>query len=179
MQITSVLGGSARYPSAPTLSSNICFSNAPFANQPIWISQQRFFLQRSTMSPQSESALGRGTSHTAVSLRKAKKREADRKSQQAARERTKNRMAFLEALVLDFEQQDPTKNTKEHLRQLDEVRAERDSLEHALSSIERIIKGRKRCHPAPSSVDSLPRENQSTPPPENADNSGFGDIGDL
>ena len=131
------------------------------------------------MSPQSESALGRGTSHTAVSLRKAKKREADRKSQQAARERTKNRMAFLEALVLDFEQQDPTKNTKEHLRQLDEVRAERDSLEHALSSIERIIKGRKRCHPAPSSVDSLLRENHSTPPPENADNSGFGDIGDL
>lgn len=128
------------------------------------------------MSPQSESTRIRGTSHAAVALRKAKKREADRKSQQAARERTKNRMAFLEALVLDFEQQDPTKNAKEHLRQLDQVRAERDSLEQALSAIERIVKGRTR----PGTADSLPYENQSSSPPDNADNSsGFGDIADL
>ncbi|KAI0168406.1 hypothetical protein BJ166DRAFT_590849 [Pestalotiopsis sp. NC0098] len=128
------------------------------------------------MSPQSDSTRIRGTSHAAVALRKAKKREADRKSQQAARERTKNRMAFLEALVLDFEQQDPTKNAKEHLRQLDQVRAERDSLEQALSAIERIVKGRTR----PGTADSLPCENQSSSPPDNADDSsGFGDIADL
>ncbi|ETS81743.1 hypothetical protein PFICI_06745 [Pestalotiopsis fici W106-1] len=134
------------------------------------------------MPPQTEPATSRGTTHTAVSLRKARKREADRKSQQAARERTKNRIAFLEALVLDLEQQDPTSNAQELIRQHDEVRAERDSLAQALSAIERIIKDRKGHRPAPGSANAPPCDNQSSPPPDDgqrSDNSGFGDTGYL
>lgn len=69
---------------------------------------------------------GKGTD-TATS-RRMRKRELDRRCQRIARERTKNRIAYLEGLVEDFRKQDSTGRVATLMKQLSDIAKERDTL---------------------------------------------------
>jgi len=76
---------------------------------------------------------------TAVSARILKKRETDRKCQRMIRERTKSRIAYLEALVEEFRQQDSSGRVETLMNQLSEMKEERDGLAKKVKNIENII----------------------------------------
>ncbi|RDW79748.1 hypothetical protein BP6252_04386 [Coleophoma cylindrospora] len=75
-----------------------------------------------------------------AAAKRMKKRELDRKCQRMARDRTKARMAYLEGLVEDFQQQDSSGHIAALMSQLAEVRKERDTLAQTLQSIARLSK---------------------------------------
>ena len=81
----------------------------------------------------------------AVSARILKKRETDRKCQRMIRERTKTRIAYLEGLVENFRQQDSSGRVETLMKQLSDLKDERDTLAKQVKNIESIIspKGRE------------------------------------
>lgn len=75
-----------------------------------------------------------------VDSRRLKKRELDRRCQRLARERTKNRIAYLEELVDDFRKQDASGQIANLMRQLADVQKERDELAKTLKTIANSIR---------------------------------------
>lgn len=84
-----------------------------------------------------------GESQPAVSARILKKRETDRKCQRMIRERTKTRIAYLEGLVEQFRQQDASGRVETLMKQLNDLKDERDTLAKQVKNIESIISGTK------------------------------------
>lgn len=76
-----------------------------------------------------------------VSARILKKRETDRKCQRMIRERTKSRIAYLEGLVEQFREQDSSGRLETMMKQLTDVKEERDTLVKKVKTIESIISG--------------------------------------
>lgn len=72
--------------------------------------------------------------------RRAKKRELDRRAQRAARERNRNRIAYLEATVQAMSEQESCGRVAGLVSQLSEVTRQRDDLAKVLSSIETSIR---------------------------------------
>jgi hypothetical protein len=83
---------------------------------------------------------GKNGADTATS-RRMRKRELDRRCQRIARERTKNRIAYLEGLVEDFRKQDSTGQVATLMKQLSDMAKERDTLVKTLQSIQNSIQG--------------------------------------
>lgn len=82
---------------------------------------------------------GDGSNAPAVSARILKKRETDRRCQRQIRERTKARIAYLETIVEQFRQQDPSGRVETLMQQLDEAIAARDCYARKLKNIENIL----------------------------------------
>ncbi|CAG9996368.1 unnamed protein product [Clonostachys byssicola] len=74
-----------------------------------------------------------------AAARRAKKREQDRRCQRLARERTKNRISYLEGLVAELRQEGTNQQLQALWKQCDELVAERDAAIQSLSTIERSI----------------------------------------
>lgn len=75
-----------------------------------------------------------------VDSRRLKKRELDRKCQRMARERTKQRIAYLEQLVDNFRKEDANSQIVNLMEQLTNVQKERDDLAKTLKSIANSIR---------------------------------------
>ncbi|KAF6803872.1 bZIP transcription factor [Colletotrichum sojae] len=75
-----------------------------------------------------------------AATRRAKKRELDRRAQRAARERNRNRIAYLEATVQAMSEQESCGRIAALVSQLADVTRQRDGLAKVLSSIETSIK---------------------------------------
>lgn len=75
-----------------------------------------------------------------VDPRRAKKRELDRRCQRMARERTKNRIAYLESLVEDFRSQDGSGRLAKLMQQLNDLSKERDELKKVVRAVESVVK---------------------------------------
>ncbi|OHF01542.1 hypothetical protein CORC01_03032 [Colletotrichum orchidophilum] len=71
--------------------------------------------------------------------RRAKKRELDRRAQRAARERNKNRIAYLEATLQAMSEQEQNGKIASLMNQLSDMTRQRDSLSKTLSSLETTI----------------------------------------
>ncbi|TLD27775.1 hypothetical protein E2P81_ATG11063 [Venturia nashicola] len=74
-----------------------------------------------------------------ASSRRMRKRELDRRCQRVARERTKNRIAYLEALVEDFQKTDSSGQVATLMKQLSDIARDRDALARTLQSIQNSI----------------------------------------
>ncbi|KAM0324867.1 hypothetical protein ACHAQA_007833 [Verticillium albo-atrum] len=74
-----------------------------------------------------------------VAARRAKKRELDRRAQRAARERTRSRIAHLEATVQAMAHQESSGTIASLMEQLAETTRQRDELSRVLSSIESSV----------------------------------------
>jgi hypothetical protein len=85
---------------------------------------------------------GANTADTASS-RRLRKRELDRRCQRLARERTKNRIAYLEGLVEDFRAQDSSGQVRTLMDQLADMSKERDLLAKTLQSIQNSIQSHR------------------------------------
>ncbi|KAF6816308.1 bZIP transcription factor [Colletotrichum plurivorum] len=75
-----------------------------------------------------------------AATRRAKKRELDRRAQRAARERNRNRIAYLEATVQAMSQKESCGRIAALVGQLADMTRQRDGLAKVLSSIETSIK---------------------------------------
>ncbi|KAH7120228.1 hypothetical protein B0J13DRAFT_567650 [Dactylonectria estremocensis] len=73
--------------------------------------------------------------------RRLKKRELDRKAQRMARERTKNRITHLEAMVTHFQQSDADSRVLSLMDHLSQVTSDRDKLLNAFESLTFTIQG--------------------------------------
>ncbi|KIV99712.1 hypothetical protein, variant [Verruconis gallopava] len=80
-----------------------------------------------------------GKNADTATSRRMRKRELDRRCQRIARERTKNRIAYLEGLVEDFRKQDSTGQVATLMKQLSDMAKERDTLVKTLQSIQNSI----------------------------------------
>ncbi|KAK6213741.1 bzip transcription factor [Colletotrichum tabaci] len=80
--------------------------------------------------------------------RKIRKRELDRRAQRQARERTRNRIAELEALVKELRKDDSTRLSA-CMEQLAAVTCERDRLLDAFKSIDQTIRNHVPSRPSP------------------------------
>lgn len=74
-----------------------------------------------------------------ASSRRMRKRELDRKCQRVARERTKNRIAYLEGLVEDFQKSDSSGQVATLMKQLSDIARDRDTLARTLQTIQNSI----------------------------------------
>ena len=83
-----------------------------------------------------------GTTNAADSVdsRRLKKRELDRRCQRMARERTKQRIAYLEELVDNFRKQDASGQIANLMKQLTDAQKERDELTKTLKAIANSIR---------------------------------------
>lgn len=80
-------------------------------------------------------------SQDAIKDRRLKKRELDRKAQRMARERTKNRITHLEAVVAHLKQGDTDSRILSLMDHLSRVTNERDKLLSAMESLSFVIRG--------------------------------------
>jgi hypothetical protein len=80
-------------------------------------------------------ASSNGGAADSVDSRRLKKRELDRRCQRMARERTKQRIAYLEELVDNFRKQDGSGQVANLMKQLADVQKERDELAKTLKTI--------------------------------------------
>jgi len=80
-------------------------------------------------------ASSNGVAPDSVDSRRLKKRELDRRCQRMARERTKQRIAYLEELVDNFRKQDASGQVANLMKQLADVQKERDELSKTLKTI--------------------------------------------
>ncbi|KAK1846882.1 bZIP transcription factor [Colletotrichum chrysophilum] len=71
--------------------------------------------------------------------RRAKKRELDRRAQRAARERNRNRIAYLEATIQAMSEQESSGRIASLMNQLSDMTRQKDNLAKVLSSIETSI----------------------------------------
>ncbi|KAH6685014.1 hypothetical protein F5X68DRAFT_171476 [Plectosphaerella plurivora] len=76
---------------------------------------------------------------TEAAARRAKKRELDRRAQRAARERTRSRIAYLEATVQAMTHQESSGRMSSLMEQLAEMTRQRDDLSRTLASIEGTV----------------------------------------
>ena len=76
-----------------------------------------------------------GGAADSVDSRRLKKRELDRRCQRMARERTKQRIAYLEELVDNFRKQDASGQIANLMKQLTDIQKERDELAKTLKTI--------------------------------------------
>lgn len=90
-----------------------------------------------------EAAAGKANAAPAVSARILKKRETDRRCQRMIRERTKSRIAYLEGLVEQFRQQDSSGRVETLMKQLADMKDDRDTLAKKVKTIESIISDSK------------------------------------
>lgn len=111
------------------------------------------------MSPGKTPAASEGQT---VSSRKLRKRELDRNAQRNARERTKNRIAYLERLVEDLQNASAGERVARLMDQLSDVTRERDDLSKALKTIENVLKTTR----SPASCEVAA---QQTPPRSESD----------
>ncbi|KIW13135.1 hypothetical protein PV08_08322 [Exophiala spinifera] len=75
----------------------------------------------------------------AVSARRLKKREVDRRCQREARERRRSRIADLENLVVELRQKDASGQVAALLEQMRKVEQERDTMAKALKDIQSVL----------------------------------------
>lgn len=80
-------------------------------------------------------------SQSSLTTRQLKKRELDRKAQRQARERTKNRIAHLEALVAHLKNQSADSRVQSLMEHLSQVTKERDHLIGVLESMSSSLLG--------------------------------------
>lgn len=80
------------------------------------------------------------TPDSGAAARRAKKRELDRLAQRAARERTRSRIAHLEATVQAMAQKESDGRAATLVEQLAETTRQRDDLAKVVSSIEAVIR---------------------------------------
>lgn len=83
------------------------------------------------------------TPDSGAAARRAKKRELDRLAQRAARERTRSRIAHLEATVQAMAQKESDDRASTLVEQLADMTRQRDDLAKAVSSIEAVIRGHR------------------------------------
>ncbi|KAH7014165.1 uncharacterized protein B0I36DRAFT_436248 [Microdochium trichocladiopsis] len=117
---------------------------------------------------------GPGTSTTAAA-RRAKKREQDRRCQRMLRERTKNRIAYLEGLLADFERQGTSATVQALRKERDEAVEDRDRLIQALRTINRVIKASHPSLAGTSAIDTSRSAVADQQPPERTDAADSGD----
>jgi hypothetical protein len=103
-----------------------------------------------------------------ASSRRMRKRELDRRCQRVARERTKNRIAYLEGLVDDFRTSDSSGQVSTLMKQLSDIAKERDTLARTLQGIQNsiqthqsLIKGEPRGTSEKNSTDSPNQSNDN------------------
>jgi hypothetical protein len=103
-----------------------------------------------------------------ASSRRMRKRELDRRCQRVARERTKNRIAYLEGLVDDFRKSDSSGQVTTLMNQLSDIAKERDTLARTLQGIQNsiqthqsLIKGETRATSDKNSSDSPTQSNDN------------------
>ncbi|KAL9945778.1 hypothetical protein ACHAO3_004515 [Verticillium nonalfalfae] len=96
-----------------------------------------------------------------VAARRAKKRELDRRSQRAARERTRTRIAHLEATVQAMAQQESSGTIASLMDQLVETRRQRDDLSRLVSSIETSVHAHREAERVAAEGAEQPRPPQS------------------
>jgi hypothetical protein len=92
-------------------------------------------LSSATGGNASGAASSNGGAADSVDSRRLKKRELDRRCQRMARERTKQRIAYLEELVDNFRKQDASGQVANLMKQLADVQRERDELAKTLKTI--------------------------------------------
>ncbi|KAK7415769.1 hypothetical protein QQX98_005682 [Neonectria punicea] len=85
------------------------------------------------------------TDKDVLETRQARKRELDRRAQRAARERNRNRIAFLEATIDAMKQQESGRGVAHLTDQLMDVTRQRDQLAETLASVKETIELR---HPS-------------------------------
>lgn len=106
-------------------------------------------------------------SDQSVTARRAKKREQDRHAQRVARERTRNRIIYLEAVVSELKQQNTTKQMQDLWKQHEQITAQRDSLVQTLRAVERALHAGKRAqldnNTAPLTQPAASREEDNDP----------------
>lgn len=122
--------------------------------------------QAQTIAPRPPSATDAGPSSPtpdskALNPRILRKREADRKCQRLIRERTKSRIADLEATVKEYERKDAS-GLSNLIKQLADARQERDALLKKVQNIEHILSdGRMALLDKETSKDGSPDINTS------------------
>lgn len=84
--------------------------------------------------------------------RRAKKREVDRRAQRASRERTRNRIAYLEAALQAVTRQDSSSFVACLMEQLADMTRQRDDLSRTLSSIESTVHAHRKAEEAATTV---------------------------
>jgi hypothetical protein len=117
------------------------------------------------MSSLADSAQHAGTSvmsyvNATAAARRAKKREQDRRSQRMARERTRNRLDYLEGKVAELKQQNATTQMQRLWEERDRIAAERDILAQTLRAVENAIQGGKKVLPTHPDLLPSPSANQ-------------------
>jgi hypothetical protein len=100
----------------------------------------------------------------AISSRRLKKREIDRRCQRQARERTKSRIAYLEGLVDDFRHQDSSGQVATLMKQLKEAEVQRDMMAKTLKDIQKAMEAHK----------TVKQEHSPEPVMESLDNGSTG-----
>ncbi|KPM44935.1 hypothetical protein AK830_g1589 [Neonectria ditissima] len=103
--------------------------------------------------------------------RRLKKRELDRKAQRMARERTKNRIAHLEAMVTHLQQSDANSRVSSLMGHLSQVTSDRDKLLGALESLTFTIRShiQDSTRGTERSLDFAAVENTTALPPQTRD----------
>ncbi|KAK7430470.1 hypothetical protein QQZ08_002989 [Neonectria magnoliae] len=98
------------------------------------------------------------TDKDVLETRQARKRELDRRAQRAARERNRNRIAFLEATIDAMKQQESGRGVAQLTDQLMDVTRQRDQLAETLASVKETIELR---HPSGPRVADATKDKQS------------------
>lgn len=115
-----------------------------------------------------------------ASSRRMRKRELDRRCQRVARERTKNRIAYLEALVDDFQKSDSSGQVATLMKQLSDIARDRDTLARTLQSIHSSIQAHQSLIPGDETVGKAspdpPTPTQSIENVERFDNEATADA---
>lgn len=132
------------------------------------------------MTMESTNAASNSVGTPAVSARILKKRETDRRCQRMIRERTKSRIAYLEGLVEQFRQQDSSGRVETLMKQLSDMKEDRDNLAKKVKNIESIISDSKlkeepEIQSSPvSNIPAQPEESTPTPAVSVESNRSYG-----
>lgn len=89
---------------------------------------------------------------TEAAARRAKKRELDRRAQRAARERTRSRIAYLEATVQAMAHQESGGRAASLMEQLADMTRQRDEFARTLASIEGTVHAHREAEKAASAI---------------------------
>lgn len=112
----------------------------------------------------------------AATTKRLKKREIDRRCQREARQRTKSRIAYLEGLVEELRRKDTSGQVASLMKQVAEVRKERDMFARTLRGIEDSIRGHRSLL---EGVPSQTHKNESASPPSIEQDDGSDDAMDA
>ncbi|KPM38718.1 hypothetical protein AK830_g7848 [Neonectria ditissima] len=101
-----------------------------------------------------------------VETRQARKRELDRRAQRAARERNRNRIAFLEATIDAMKQQESGRRVAHLTDQLMDITRQRDQLAETLASVKETIDVRHPAGPRLTDAASKTQPSHQSPRPQ-------------